>query len=79
MKGGVDAADADDLRAARRRRAGAVVEEDAEEENDLKSLAKRRAEQARRAGSHGRDGVGKTLYRVFFSATNKIGLTVRFA
>ncbi len=67
----------DALKEARRRRLdGATAEEDGGE-NDLKAAARRRAEAARNAGSHPRDSVGKTAYRVFFSATNKLGLTVR--
>lgn len=76
LSGGADTADAI-IREARRRRAGG--DDGGGEEgdgNDLKSLAKRRAEQAKRAGSHSRDSIGKTLYRVFSSATNKLGLTV---
>ena len=41
--------------------------------NDLKAVAKRRAEQARRAGSHTSESLTKTLYRVFASAGNKLG------
>ena len=44
--------------------------------NDLKAVAKRRAEQARRAGSHTSESLTKTLYRVFASAGNKLGITV---
>jgi len=77
LTGGTDTSDA--LREARRRRAAGGGGEDGDGEegdgNDLKSLAKRRAEQAKRAGSHSRDSISKTLYRVFFSATNKLGLS----
>lgn len=65
----------DALKEARRRRLdGAAAEEDGGD-NDLKAAARRRAEAARNAGSHPRDSIGKTAYRVFFSATNKLGLT----
>ena len=70
-------ADADALRKERAARAARTrtTADSNEDEHDLKALAKRRAEQARRAGPHARGGIAKTAYRVFFSATNKIGLT----
>ena len=66
---------ADTLRDVRRRRAG--MDSDERDANDLKAATERRAEQARRAGSHASDSVSKTLYRFFASASNKLGITVR--
>ena len=67
----------DGLQEARRNRlAGGPAAGEDGGDIDLKAAARRRAEQARNAGSHPRDSVGKTVYRVFFSATNKLGLTV---
>ncbi len=67
----------DDLKEARRSRlAGGTAAGEDGGDIDLKAAARRRAEQARNAGSHPRDSVMKTVYRVFFSATNKLGLTV---
>ncbi len=84
LAGGSDTDAADALKEARLKTAGAsgLGQERAEagaendEKNDWKSAAKRRAEQARSAGSHPREAIGKTIYRIFTSATNKLGLTV---
>lgn len=67
----------DALQEVRRSRlpGGLAAEQDGGD-TDLKAAARRRAEQARNAGSHPRDSVGKMVYRVFFSATNKLGLSV---
>ena len=73
--GATDVESADTLRDVRRRRAGMGSDEG--DTNDLEAATKRRAEQARRAGSHAGDSVSKTLYRVFASASNKLGITVR--
>jgi hypothetical protein len=84
LAGGSDTDAADALKEARLKSAGAsgLGQERAEagaendEKNDWKAAAKRRAEQARSAGSHPREAIGKTIYRIFTSATNKLGLTV---
>jgi hypothetical protein len=84
LAGGSDTDAADALKEARLKTAGAsgLGQERAEagaendEKNDWKAAAKRRAEQARSAGSHPREAIGKTMYRIFTSATNKLGLTV---
>jgi hypothetical protein len=84
LAGGSDTDAADALKEARLKTAGAsgLGQERAEagaendEKNDWKAAAKRRAEQARSAGSHPREAIGKTIYRIFTSATNKLGLTV---
>jgi hypothetical protein len=84
LAGGSDTDAADALKKGRLKSAGAsgLGQERAEagaendEKNDWKAAAKRRAEQARSAGSHPREAIGKTIYRIFTSATNKLGLTV---
>ena len=76
LRGGTDGESADALRDIRRRRA--ETDGDEEDANGMKAAAKRRAEQARRAGSFSSsESLSKTAYRILASATNKIGLTVR--
>ena len=74
LRGGTDAGSAEALKDLRRRRA--EMDGDEGQGNDLKAVAKRRAEQARRAGSHTSESLTKSLYRVFASAGNKLGITV---